>query len=65
MKIIEVIVDTKGGVSMETKGFAVTGCRDVTKALERALGVITSDRDTPELHLASEQSQQQSLGSSG
>ena len=65
MKVIEVIVDTKGGVSMETKGFAGSGCREVTKALERALGMVTSDRDTPEIHLANQQSQQQSLGSSG
>ncbi len=60
MKVIEVIVDTKGAISLETKGFAGTGCRDATRQLEQALGIVTRDDATPELFLANQQAQQQS-----
>jgi hypothetical protein len=65
MKMIEVLIDTKGGISMETKGFAGEACREATRELERSLGLVTRDQQTPEMFLASTQSQHQSLESAG
>jgi hypothetical protein len=65
MKLIEVIVDTKGGLSLETKGFAGPNCREATQELERALGVVTKDQPTAEMFLIQQQPQQQSLGGRG
>jgi hypothetical protein len=61
MKLIEVIVDTKGGISLETRGFAGTTCREATLELERALGIVTKDQPTSEMFLIQQQPQQQSL----
>ncbi len=65
MKVIEVIVDPKGGISLETKGFEGTGCRDATQQLEQALGIVSRDSATPELFLANRQTQQQSMDNPG
>jgi hypothetical protein len=65
MKVIEVIIDTQGGVSMETKGFAGIACREATQELERALGIVTRDQHTPEMFHAAQQSQHQTLKANG
>jgi hypothetical protein len=65
MKLIEVIVDTKGGISLETRGFAGTACREATQEMERALGIATKDQPTAEMFLIQQQPQQQSLGGQG
>ena len=50
MKTIEIIVDAKGECSVQTKGFIGSSCREASKALERALGVVQSDTPTAELY---------------
>jgi hypothetical protein len=50
MKTIEVTVSPAGETRVETKGFAGTACRDATKLLERALGVVASDTLTAEMY---------------
>ncbi len=50
MKTIEVTVSPAGETRVETKGFAGTACRDATKLLERALGVVASDTPTAEMY---------------
>jgi len=52
MKRIIIEVDTDGKVSLETKGFAGHGCKDVTKEIETALGLKESDQNTPEAYTA-------------
>ncbi len=47
-KFIEVIIDSKGNVTYETKGFSGTACKDATKALDKALGTKVSDKETAE-----------------
>jgi len=47
---IEIIVSPKGETTVQTKGFAGSSCRDATKALEKALGMVQSDRATTEMH---------------
>ena len=49
-KTIEIIVDTKGEATVQTKGFTGSSCRDISKALERALGIVQSDTPTAELY---------------
>ena len=50
MKTIEVIVSPTGEAVVQTKGFTGAACRDASKALERALGIVQSDTPTAELY---------------
>ncbi len=49
-KTIEIIVLPTGEVSVQTKGFTGSSCRDASKALERALGIVQSDKPTAEMY---------------
>ena len=44
MKTITILIDKTGQVSMQTNGYEGTACKDATKAIERGLGVVLSDR---------------------
>ena len=44
MKAITILIDKAGQVSMQTNGFDGTACKDATKAIERGLGVVLSDK---------------------
>ena len=44
MKIINIVIDRVGQVSMQTNGFEGATCRDATKAIERGLGVVLADK---------------------
>ena len=44
MKTINIVIDRVGQVSMQTNGFDGQSCKDATKAIERGLGVVLSDR---------------------
>ena len=44
MKTITILIDKTGQVSMQTNGFDGTACKDATKAIERGLGVVLSDK---------------------
>ena len=50
MKSIQVIIDTNGHTRIETQGFAGAACRQASKGLEEALGIVESDRPTAELY---------------
>ena len=45
---IEVTVDIEGGVTVRTVGFSGPTCREASRAIERALGVVASDDLTAE-----------------
>ncbi|QDU28682.1 hypothetical protein ETAA8_37850 [Anatilimnocola aggregata] len=47
-KTIEVIVAPDGKVTVQTKGFAGTGCKAASEALEKALGLKQSEQLTAE-----------------
>jgi len=49
-KIIEITVSPTGETTVQTKGFTGSSCREASKALERALGVVQSDTPTAELY---------------
>jgi hypothetical protein len=50
MKKITVHVDKEGGTKISTEGFTGTACKDATKQLEMALGVVTKDSNTQEFY---------------
>ena len=41
MKQIIVLIDPDGNTEIEVEGMAGSGCKEATKALEEALGVVT------------------------
>jgi hypothetical protein len=47
---IEITVDTKGDVTVQTKGFTGSGCRAASQFIEKALGERTSEKLTAEFH---------------
>jgi hypothetical protein len=50
VKLIEIIVSPQGQATVLTRGFAEASCREATRSLERALGIIQSDVATTELY---------------
>jgi hypothetical protein len=51
MRRIQIQISPAGEVSLETHGFEGSSCRDASRAIERALGLITRDQpraDAPE-----------------
>jgi len=56
---IEIIVSPKGETTVQTKGFAGSSCRDATKALEKALGAVQSDKATAEMYESATQAVQE------
>ena len=49
-RTIEITIDSKGKATLQTKGFAGSSCRDASRLLERALGVVESDVPTTEMY---------------
>jgi len=44
-----IVVDPDGLVAIEVRGVKGKSCKDVTRQIERALGEVISDRETPEI----------------
>ena len=62
MKTIEIIISPTGETTVQTKGFTGSACRDASKAIEQALGLVQSDKPTAEMHLSQEAGQLLRLG---
>ena len=58
MKIIEVIVDTKGQSKVETRGFTGGECREASKFIEQALGQRFEEKLTADFYQAQSSEQQ-------
>ena len=50
MKTIEITIDAKGEVRLQTKGFAGSSCRDASRFIEQALGDRTGETLTSEFY---------------
>ena len=48
MKTMLIIASKNGEVSITTRGFDGVACKDATMAMEKSLGVVTSDRVIPD-----------------
>jgi hypothetical protein len=64
MKTIEITINPQGQATVQTKGFAGASCREATRLIEQALGVVQSDTPTAELYqsVPNQQSLQQNTG---
>ncbi|MCB9925588.1 MAG: DUF2997 domain-containing protein [Planctomycetaceae bacterium] len=51
-KVIEIIVSPTGETRLETKGFAGAECREASKFVEQAIGVVAGEQMTAEFHNA-------------
>jgi hypothetical protein len=47
-KEIEIVIDEKGAVEIEAKGYKGDACLDATKSFEEALGVVSKRKRKPE-----------------
>ncbi len=62
-KTIEITVTPEGAVSLKTTGFSGSSCKDATRELERALGVIGKETLLPGFHSRAQASEQLRQGS--
>jgi hypothetical protein len=62
-KTIEITVSPEGAVSLKTKGFSGSSCKDATRDRERALGVASKETLLPEFHQQHSQQDRLSQGS--
>jgi len=53
MKVIEVVVSSRGETTIQTRGFAGAECQQATQAMENALGVKVADQPTAEFYSTS------------
>jgi hypothetical protein len=51
-RVIEVTVSSTGKVSVQTRGFAGSACRQASAFLEKALGQVAADQPTAEMYQA-------------
>ena len=54
MRQIRVLISPAGEVQLETQGFPDSSCKDASRALERALGLVVRDQPRPEACLGQE-----------
>jgi hypothetical protein len=57
-RIIQIIVSPTGQTTVQTKGFAGSSCRQATKALETALGIVEADQPTAQMYQSESAAQQ-------
>lgn len=50
MKQIAIVVDKKGGVTIEAMNFSGSSCSDATRSFEMALGTVAQDTLKPEYY---------------
>ena len=50
MKTIEIIVNPQGQVTLQTKSFTGSACKEASRLIEQALGIVQSDRPTAEFY---------------
>lgn len=63
MRSIEVVIDARGEVRLQTKGYTGAECRQASAEIEKALGIVQSDQPTAEMYTASTASQTQTTRS--
>ena len=52
-RTIEIVVAPDGKTTVQTRGFAGESCREASRSLERALGLVEGEQLTAEFHQAS------------
>lgn len=49
MATVNVIIDETGQTTLSVEGCAGPSCKDLTRAIEQALGAVTADTPTPDM----------------
>jgi hypothetical protein len=57
-RLIEIIVSPSGETTVQTKGYVGSDCRQASKFLEQALGMVTNDQNTSEFYQTAATQQQ-------
>jgi hypothetical protein len=66
MKEIKIRIGKDGKINLSVAGVKGGACKDITKALEKALGMVESTKATPEMYEQQQtQQNEQSQGSGG
>ena len=63
MRSIEIVINPKGEVRLQTKGYAGAECRQASAEIEKALGIVQSDQPTAEMYTPCTASQTQTTRS--
>jgi hypothetical protein len=58
MPQVTIIIDGEGHANVEAKGYKGASCKEVTAAIEKALGMVKEDQLTPEFRQGAAQSAQ-------
>ena len=62
MKTIEIIVNPKGEITLQTQSFTGSTCKEASRLIEQALGIILSDRPTAEFYQSESVEERQQVG---
>jgi hypothetical protein len=62
MKVIEIIINSSGQLTINAAGFSGTDCEKATAFLEQALGQIAAKQRKPEWHQRNHRTNQQKVG---
>lgn len=62
MKTIEITVNPQGQITLQTKSFTGSTCKEASRLIEQALGIVLSDRPTAESYQSESVPQQQHVG---
>ncbi len=62
MKVVEIIIQASGQLTINAAGFSGTDCEKATAFLEQALGKLTTKQRKPEFYQRTRQANQQKVG---
>jgi hypothetical protein len=62
MKVIEIIINSSGQLTINAAGFSGTDCEKATAFLEQALGQLSAKQHKPEFHQRRQRTHQQKVG---
>ena len=62
MKVVEIIINASGQLTIGAAGFSGTDCEKATAFLEQALGKLTAKQRKPEWHQRNRRANQQKVG---
>jgi hypothetical protein len=62
MKVVEIIVNTSGQLTINAAGFTGSDCEKATAFLEQALGQLTAKQHNPEFSRKNRTANKQSIG---
>jgi hypothetical protein len=62
MKVVEIIINASGQLTINAAGFSGTDCEKATAFLEQALGKLTAKQRKPEFYQRNQRTHQQKAG---